>query len=224
MAPIRILRDAFADDMPHTDVLVSPDHAIFVDGKLICARQLVNGTTIRQETRLDGGRLLPRRTRCQHAILLAEGLPAESYLDTGNQRVLRQFRRSRWCCIPDLTDESDYPTREAGSCVPFVWDEASVQPVWQRLADRAAAIGRPVPQPVTTTEADLRLLRRRNRRVTTSNRSSRDSDRVLFVLPRGRTRGPASLARAIADRGASLAGGSSPAWRPREAHRAAQRR
>ena len=49
VAPIRIERDAFADNMPHRDLLVSPDHAIFVDGMLICARQLVNGTTIRQE-------------------------------------------------------------------------------------------------------------------------------------------------------------------------------
>jgi hypothetical protein len=28
------------------------------------------------------------------------------------------------------------------SCTPFVWDEASVQPMWQRLADREAAIDR----------------------------------------------------------------------------------
>ena len=33
-----------------------------------------------------------------------------------------------------------------------------MRPVWQRLADRAAAIGRPVPQRATTTDADLRLL------------------------------------------------------------------
>ena len=37
VAPIRIEHDAFADGMPHRDLLVSPDHAIFVDGMLICA-------------------------------------------------------------------------------------------------------------------------------------------------------------------------------------------
>ena len=47
VAPIRVHRDAFADNAPRRDLLVSPDHAIFVDGMLICARQLVNGTTIR---------------------------------------------------------------------------------------------------------------------------------------------------------------------------------
>ena len=156
VAPIRIQRDAFADNMPHRDLLVSPDHAIFVDGKLICARQLVNGTTIRQEhgwTSVDYYHV----ELDAHAILLAEGLPAESYLDTGNRGF---FANSGAPLVlhPDLTDETDYPTREAGSCAPFVWDEASVRPVWQRLADRAAALGRPVPQRDTTTDAGLQLV------------------------------------------------------------------
>ena len=132
VAPIRIERDAFADNVPHRDLLVSPDHAIFVDGMLICARQLVNGTTIRRErdwTAVDYYHV----ELDQHAILLAEGLPAESYLDTGNSGF---FANSDAPLVlhPDLTDETDYPTREAGSCAPFVSDEASVQPVWQRLS------------------------------------------------------------------------------------------
>ena len=179
VAPVRIQRGAFADGMPHRDLLLSPDHAIFVDGKLICARQLVNGTTIRQEpgwTAVDYYHV----ELDEHAILFAEGLPAESYLDTGNRGF---FSNSGAPLVlhPDLTDETDYPTREAGSCAPFVWDEASVQPVWQRLADRAAAIGRPVPQRVTTTDADLRLLADQR----TVKPVISDSDRVIFVLPRG---------------------------------------
>jgi Hint domain len=179
VAPIRIERDAFADDMPHRDLLVSPDHAIFVDGKLICARQLVNGTTIRQEC--DSRAVHYYHVELdRHAILVAEGLPAESYLDTGNSGF---FANSGAPLVlhPDLTDETDYPTREVGSCAPFVSDAASVQPVWQRLADRAAAIGRPVPTRVTTTDAALRVFA--NQRMVKPVVS--DSERVIFVLPRG---------------------------------------
>ena len=178
VAPVRIQRGAIADNMPHTDLLLSPDHAIFVDGKLICARQLINGTTIRQEegwTSIDYFHV----ELDAHAILLAEGLPTESYLDTGNRSFFSNSGEPLML-HPDLTDEADYPTREAGSCAPFAWDEASVQPVWQRLADRAAAIGWPVSQRVTTTDADLRVLADRRPVKPVSS----DSDRVIFVLPR----------------------------------------
>jgi hypothetical protein len=82
---------------------------------------------------------------------------------------------------PDLTDESGYPTREAGSCAPFVWDEASVRPVWQLLADRAAAIGRPAPERPTTVDAGLRLVAKGR----TVKPIYGDSDLVIFTLPRG---------------------------------------
>ena len=126
-----------------SDLLLSPDHAIFVDGMLICAHQLINGTTIRQEKDWTAVEYFHVELDT-HAILLAEGLPAESYLDTGNHGF---FANSDEPLVlhPDLTDETDYPTREAGSCAPFVWDEASVRPVWQRLAERAAALGQPAP-------------------------------------------------------------------------------
>ena len=166
--------------MPHRDLLVSPDHAIFVDGKLICARQLVNGTTIRQEKGWSSVDYYHVELN-EHAILLAEGLPAESYLDTGNRGL---FANSGAPLVlhPDLTDETNHPTREVGSCAPFVWNEAGVRPVWQRLADRAAAIGRAAsPRRVTTTDADLRLLADR----CTIKPVFGDSERIMFMLPRG---------------------------------------
>jgi hypothetical protein len=192
VAPIRIRRDAVADGMPHRDLIVSPDHAIFVDGKLICARQLVNGSTIRQETDWTAVDYYHVEL-AEHAILLAEGLPAESYIDTGNSGF---FENSGAPLVlhPDLTDQTSYPTREAGSCAPFVWDEASVRPIWQCLADRAAAIGQPARARAITTEANLRI-RGRNGEPSHGKPIYTDSNLVIFVLPRG-TDGVRLLSRA----------------------------
>ena len=109
MAPIRVERDAFADNVPHRDLLLSPDHAVFVDGMLICVRQLVNGSTIRWErgwTAVDYYHV----ELDQHAILLAEGLTVESYLDNGNRAF---FTNSGMPLVlyPDLPNDARYPRR-----------------------------------------------------------------------------------------------------------------
>ena len=81
--PVRIRAGAFNDGLPRRDLWLSPDHAVFVDGVLIPIRYLANGCTVAQ---------VPRRAVTYwhvelpaHDVLLAEGLPAESYLDTGNR-------------------------------------------------------------------------------------------------------------------------------------------
>jgi len=156
VAPVRIARGAFSDNVPHRDLWLSPDHAVFVDGKLIGIRQLVNGTTIQQETEANAVEYYHVELE-QHTILAAEGLPTESYLDTGNRNF---FSNSDQPLLlhPNLLADSDRAARETCSCAPFVWDETSVRPVWEKLAARAAVLGQPVAMPSTTTAADLRVV------------------------------------------------------------------
>lgn len=80
---VRVRAGTFGRGMPARDVHLSPDHAIFVDGVLIPVRYLINGTNVVQEeiesitywhVELD-----------QHDVIQAEGLPCESYLDTGDR-------------------------------------------------------------------------------------------------------------------------------------------
>ena len=217
VAPIRIQRGAFADNMPHTDLLVSPDHAIFVDGRLICARQLINGTTIRQEKGLSAVEYFHVELDA-HAILLAEGLPAESYLNTGNRGF---FANSEDPLVlhPDLTDETDYPARETGSCAPFVWDEADVRPVWQRLAERAAMLG----QPVRPVEFDRRPGAAHRCRGAQASPGPCGRRTVHLRAPPQRRDGATGLARKCAVRCAAVAGGPPSAGRMSGAHRAARR-
>ena len=107
--PVRVRAGAFGPGLPRRDLLLSPDHAVFVsvDGygdALVPVRHLVDGVGIRQEevalvaywhVELDA-----------HEVILAEGMPAESYLDTGNRSafanggpavaLLSAFVQQRW--------------------------------------------------------------------------------------------------------------------------------
>src|SRR5882757_562413 len=48
--PVRVRQHALAENVPHRDLLMSPDHSLFLDGSLIPVKLLINGTTIVQET------------------------------------------------------------------------------------------------------------------------------------------------------------------------------
>jgi hypothetical protein len=101
-APVRIRAGAVAENVPHRDLLVSPDHAICLDGVLIPAKELVNGVTITQE--LDFGEVHYFHIELeQHDILLAEGLTAESYLDTGNRDAFAAYRAT-----PFVAQDEEY--------------------------------------------------------------------------------------------------------------------
>jgi hypothetical protein len=69
--------------MPYRDLFLSPDHAVFFEGVLIPIKHLTNGSSIVQVP-VDEVTYyhveLP-----EHDVLLAEGLPTESYLDTGDR-------------------------------------------------------------------------------------------------------------------------------------------
>jgi hypothetical protein len=81
--PVRIRRGAFAFGIPNRDLFLSPDHAIFAEGVLIPIKYLINDDTIRQVERKTVTYFhleLP-----SHDVLLADGLAAESYLDTGDR-------------------------------------------------------------------------------------------------------------------------------------------
>ena len=146
--PIRILRFAIGPEAPMRDLLVSPDHALFIDGMLVPARLLVNDATILNEAAATVADYFHIELDA-HAVLLAERLPAESYLDTGNRSMFTNGG-SAVGLYPDFA--IDQARREAESCAPFVADAHRVEPVWRQLAARAAILGRPLPVPPRTTD------------------------------------------------------------------------
>jgi hypothetical protein len=153
--PVRIRAGAFGRNQPQRDLFLSPDHAVFVDGLLIPIRLLMNGTTIRQEARPQVQYFHVEMER--HGVLLAEGLPAESYLDTGNRR---RFENGGAPLLlhPELAGVDERSRRSAGSCAPLGVQPVVVAPVWLRLAAQAADMGHPVTVAAMTTDPQLRLL------------------------------------------------------------------
>ena len=132
--PVRVAAHAFGLGRPHRDLLLSPDHAVFVDGVLIPVRYLLNDATIRQE-----GAEVVRYWHVElpaHGVLLAEGLPCESYLDTGNRAAFANggtvavacpsFARAAW---------------SRGGCAPLVTEGEARDRVYRQVLAQAFMLG-----------------------------------------------------------------------------------
>jgi len=81
--PVRVCAGAFGASVPQRNLHLSPDHGIYAEGVLIPVRYLINGTTVAQQA-VDEVTYFHVELP-QHDVIFAEGLPAESYLDTGNR-------------------------------------------------------------------------------------------------------------------------------------------
>jgi hypothetical protein len=136
--PVRIAAGAFGPGQPGREVHVSPEHAVFVDRSLVPVRHLLNDATIAQ---------LP--TDCvtywhvelpAHDVLLADGLPVESFLDTGN----RDFFSDNGEITRLGVAEGDSIARQAWdekACAPLLDDPQKLAVIRRRLRQLAGTLG-----------------------------------------------------------------------------------
>ena len=168
LLPIRIAAGALGEASPVRDLHVSPEHMLCLEGVLIPAGKLLNGTTITRADDFDVVRYfhieLPR-----HAVLYAEGALVESFLDTGNRNMFANV-----LSYLELGHDLDAPAQPA--CLPIVTEGEALDSARSRLAERARHLGL-----ATTGDDDVYLqvdgiaLRP----------ESREGEHVRFAVPAG---------------------------------------
>ena len=142
VVPVRFAAESLAPGVPRHDVWLSPDHAVLVGGVLIPAHRLANGATIRRDRR--AARVTYVHVELdRHDIILADGMPAESYLDTGNRG---QFDREAG--VRPLFDGGAQDRLAASlaayaerGCAKLCLDGPEVAAAHRMLVARAAALG-----------------------------------------------------------------------------------
>ncbi|NDW07031.1 Hint domain-containing protein [Jiella pacifica] len=131
MAPVRVRTNAFGDGVPERDVFLSPGHPVLVkqggEEVLVPIMNLINGTTIERTTM---SRITYWHVELdQHDVLLADGLPAESFFDMGS-RGWFDHDLDDALANPDLV-----PAGLHGRCREVAIDGPLVEAERKRLAD-----------------------------------------------------------------------------------------
>jgi len=176
--PVRILKDAISHGVPHKDLLVTPEHCLYFDGRFIPARMLVNGQSIFYDLTMTNYEYFHVETE-KHSVLWSDGALSESYLDTGNRREFGQQGGVVRFVTGGARDWS------VDAAAPLTVSRELVEPVYRMLESRAAELSLPDQRSpvVLTDDADLHLMTRDGHRINMARKA--ENGELVFMLPAG---------------------------------------
>jgi hypothetical protein len=141
--PVCVVTGALGPSIPGADLYLSPDHALFLYGVLVPVKYLINGTTI---TQIPAEAVTWYHLELEsHDVVLAEGAPAESYLDTGDRAKFEATGDAAFLFARASTPDRAPFIREAVSDLPLVVTGPLLMAIRRRLAERAEWVRPLVP-------------------------------------------------------------------------------
>jgi len=132
--PVCIKAGALGDDVPKRDLWISPNHAMYLDGLLIEAKDLVNGVSIVQAESVEKVEYFHVELE-SHDVIIAEGALSESFIDDDSRGMFHNAYEYRSLYPGAATGLTQY-------CAPRYDDGFEVEAVRQRIARRAGLCSR----------------------------------------------------------------------------------
>jgi Hint domain len=109
--PIRVGRSALGPNIPHADLYITQTHALLIDGLLVEAGNLINGTTITRHDASELDELEFFHVKLElHDVIYAEGAPCET-LSNGDENAAN---------FAEYLRQYGPATAEAAPCAPLL--------------------------------------------------------------------------------------------------------
>jgi hypothetical protein len=131
--PVCFKAGSIADHAPARDLYVSPEHAMFLDGVLVPARDLVNGVSIVKVEGMEEVEYFHFEFD-RHVVIYAEGAAAESFVDDDSRMLFHNADEYR-LLYPD-----EPRRRYTAFCAPRVEGGYALDTMRRRLMARAARL------------------------------------------------------------------------------------
>ncbi|WP_222546914.1 Hint domain-containing protein [Asaia lannensis] len=163
-SPVIVRQGALADNVPSRDLHVTEEHCLFLEGRFVPVRMLVNGHSIVSDTRHEDYDVYHIELDT-HSVIKANDVLSESFLDTGHLTFEgREVRNLSW---------------ERDSAAPLCTDRSFVEPLFRKIAARVPGLVVPASDTSPEHQTEIALLVNGRTRVTPTRRNGKN---VVFTI------------------------------------------
>lgn len=140
--PVCVVKNAISAGVPSQNLLVTPEHCLYLNEKFIPVRMMVNERSIYYDTSFVSYEYYHLETET-HSVIRANGALTESYLDTGNRDSFVATG------VADALASSRCLTWATDAAAPLCTELTQVKKEFDALQERATTLGFPTVSPIS---------------------------------------------------------------------------